>query len=62
MCSLQDRLKQDMIASRLGHSTIQITLDCYGHLFPSAEEALATALDAAFAAEGEQVAKVAQLR
>jgi integrase len=40
-----------LIASRLGHSTIQITLDRYGHLFPSVEEALADALDAAFAAE-----------
>ena len=42
-----------LIASRLGHSTIQITLDRYGHLFPSVEEALADALDAAFAAEAE---------
>ncbi len=37
-----------LIASRLGHSTIQITLDRYGHLFPSVEQALADALDAAF--------------
>jgi integrase len=41
-----------LIAARLGHSTITITLDRYGHLFPSVEEALAEALDAAFAAEG----------
>ena len=40
-----------LIAARLGHSTITITLDRYGHLFPSVEEALADALDAAFAAE-----------
>ncbi len=40
-----------LIASRLGHSTITITLDRYGHLFPSVEEALAEALDAAFAAQ-----------
>jgi integrase len=38
-----------LIASRLGHSTITITLDRYGHLFPSVEEALADALDATFA-------------
>lgn len=40
-----------LIASRLGHSTIQITLDRYGHLFPSVEEALADALNAAFVAD-----------
>jgi integrase len=40
-----------LIASRLGHSTIQITLDRYGHLFPSVEEALSEALDAAFTAQ-----------
>lgn len=39
-----------LIAARLGHSTIQITLDRYGHLFPSVEEALAVALDAVFTA------------
>jgi len=37
-----------LIAARLGHSTITITLDRYGHLFPSVEEALAEQLDAAF--------------
>lgn len=40
-----------LICARLGHSTITITLDRYGHLFPSVEEALAEALDAAFAAD-----------
>jgi integrase len=34
------------IADRMGHSSIQITMDRYGHLFPSADEALAAALDA----------------
>src|SRR4029079_3686671 len=38
-----------LIQARLGHSSITITLDSYGHLFPSVEEALADALDAAFA-------------
>jgi integrase len=52
-----------LIAQRLGHSSITITLDRYGHLFPSVEEALAEALDAAFAAEDTQPAtNVAQLR
>jgi integrase len=39
-----------LISARLGHSSITITLDRYGHLFPSVEEALADALDAAFTA------------
>jgi integrase len=37
-----------LISARLGHSSITITLDRYGHLFPSMEEALAEALDGAF--------------
>ena len=40
-----------LISARLGHSSITITLDRYGHLFPSVEEALAEKLDAAFAAD-----------
>jgi integrase len=38
-----------LIQARLGHSSITITLDRYGHLFPSVEAALAEKLDAAFA-------------
>src|SRR5207248_3177581 len=34
------------IQQRLGHSTIQMTLDRYGHLFPSLDEELAQRLDA----------------
>jgi integrase len=37
-----------LISARLGHSSITITLDRYGHLFPSVEASLADALDAAF--------------
>jgi integrase len=33
---------------RLGHSTIQVTLGTYGHLFPNLEEALDHALDSVF--------------
>jgi integrase len=44
-----------LISARLGHSTIQITLDRYGHLFPSVEKALADALDSAFAADAPQI-------
>jgi integrase len=34
-----------VIQERLGHSSIQVTLDVYGHLFPSLEETLAERLD-----------------
>jgi len=51
-----------LISARLWHSTITITLDRYGHLFPSVEEALAEALDAAFRATPEPATNVAQLR
>ena len=44
-----------LISARLGHSSITITLDRYGHLFPSVEEALAEKLDEAFAATGNQL-------
>ena len=37
------------IQERLGHSTIQLTFDRYGHLFEGHDEALLTALDATFA-------------
>jgi integrase len=36
------------IKTRLGHASITTTMDRYGHLFPSAEGALADALDVAF--------------
>jgi integrase len=50
-----------LIKVRLGHSSIQITIDRYGHLFPSVEEALAEALDAAFAAPAE-ASNITELR
>jgi integrase len=36
------------IMERLGHSTIQVTLGTYGHLFPSLEESLTAALDSVY--------------
>ena len=33
------------IMERLGHSSIEVTLDRYGHLFPSLDESLADSLD-----------------
>jgi integrase len=52
-----------LISARLGHSSIVITLDRYGHLFPSVEEALAEKLDAAFnaSANAETASSVVSL-
>jgi integrase len=33
------------IADRLGHSSISVSMDLYGHLFPAVDEALAERLD-----------------
>ena len=33
---------------RLGHSSIKVTLDTYGHLFPALDEALTEGLDEQF--------------
>jgi integrase len=44
------------VQARLGHASVQITLDRYTHLFPSAEEALAEKLDAIFHAPVESAA------
>ena len=33
------------LMERMGHSTITVTLDCYGHLLPKLEAALDDALD-----------------
>jgi integrase-like protein len=36
------------IQAHLGHSTITVTMDLYGHLFPDDAERLAEALEAAY--------------
>jgi integrase len=36
------------IKERLGHSSITVTIDQYGHLIPSIDEALAEGLDGTF--------------
>jgi integrase len=41
------------IMKRLGHSTITVTMNTYGHLFPALEEALTDRLDAAYRAASE---------
>ena len=38
------------VKQRLGHSSIQVTADRYGHLFPSLEDALTARLDESFRA------------
>jgi integrase len=52
-----------LISARLGHSSVQITLDRYAHLFPSVEEALAEQLDAIYnAGQTKPTQKVVVLR
>ena len=47
----------------LGHSSVQITMDRYTHLFPERQEALAERMDAAFReAVPAPVAEVRELR
>jgi integrase len=43
------------IQSMLGHSSITMTLDRYGHLFPSLADGLANTLDAQFRAAAARV-------
>ena len=51
-----------LVKQRLGHSSTEITMDRYGHLFPSAERALCAALDAAYDASFSPAANVVTLR
>ncbi|MGH2659347.1 MAG: tyrosine-type recombinase/integrase, partial [Actinomycetota bacterium] len=44
------------IQAHLGHSSIQVTLDIYGHLFPDEMDRLAEQLDAAHVASSRQIA------
>jgi len=44
-----------LIQTRLGHSSATTTMDRYGHLYPSAEAALADALDATYNAGNPNV-------
>jgi integrase len=41
------------IADRLGHSSISVTMDVYGHVFPDRHEAMTNAMDAAMRAAQE---------
>src|SRR5690606_3478401 len=46
---ISEGVHPEAIKRFLGHSSIMVTMDIYGHLFPSEQEALADALDGAFA-------------
>jgi integrase len=51
------------IQARMGHSSINVTLDRYGHLFPELDEAIATAFgQRLIAARSEQDERKARLR
>jgi integrase len=50
------------IQERLGHSSIQITMDRYGHLLPSVDAALVEMLDATHAAASEPASNVVAMR
>lgn len=57
------------IQERLGHSSIQMTLNTYSHIFPSLDAALTDSLDAAYRAaqearqaQGDREARVVKLR
>lgn len=45
------------IQARMGHSSINVTLDRYGHLFPELDEAIASAFGQRFAAAAESAAR-----
>ncbi len=42
------------VKQRLGHSTIQVTMDRYGHLLPSVEDAVVAGLDGLMREPGER--------
>ncbi len=45
-----------IVAERLGHSTVVLTLDTYSHVIPGMQEEAAAAIDAAFSAALERPA------
>ena len=49
------------IQEQLGHSSIQVTMDVYGHLLPSVDEAVAAALDATYVSALPRAAEVVAL-
>ena len=45
---IAERAHPRAIMERLGHSTITVTLDTYGHMFPKIDAALDEALDGVY--------------
>jgi hypothetical protein len=50
------------IQERLGHASITMTLDRYGHLLPGLGDSLADALDSAYESAGAARENVVELR
>jgi integrase len=57
---LKQGIHPKIVQERLGHSSIQVTLDTYSHVAPGLQEAAATRFDEAFAAtpKNEPVVKL----
>jgi integrase len=54
--AIADGAHPKAIQVRMGHTSITVTLDRYGHLFPELDEAVATAFDARFRTAGVSAA------
>ena len=50
------------LSAFMGHSSIKVTFDLYGHLMPGTEAEAASLLDAFLAVESEQAAELARAR
>jgi integrase len=48
--AINERVHAKILQARMGHSSISVTMDIYGGLFPGFDEGVATALDDAFSA------------
>jgi len=54
-CSLVQGAHPKAIQQYLGHNTISVTLDRYGHLFPDEQDRVADALDTVMRGAGPRV-------
>ena len=58
-CAIAGRAHPKAIQARMGHSSINVTLDRYGHLFPELDEAIAASFsDRLSAARSDRESKV----
>jgi hypothetical protein len=51
----QSRAHAKYLQSQMGHSSIQVTLDKYGHLFPDANRGVLAALDELVRGDGARM-------